>query len=208
MADFSRRRFNSLNLRGRLKGGVTRRAPASVEVGGKMVSGKEAKRAVPRSTGAETPGRLQAYRTEIFTYFTVPGDTHELFAFQGWARMTVQLETAGPVTIGQKPTLTPVLSGKGMLIDTDEPQSFVVAKGTRIYIAANTVDRVKVVVEPIPWLDEIAMRIDGVTAVIKAAAEAFMKLLTRREVSDQELPCPPEPRPPVPRLRRGPKRRR
>ena len=53
------------------------------------------------------------------------------------------LENAGPVAVGTMSAITPVLSGKGELLETDVPRTFYIAKGTRLYIAATGVNRVK-----------------------------------------------------------------
>ena len=72
-----------------------------------------------------------------------------------WARVILTLETAGPVAVGQSSQLQPVLSGKGQLLETGVPTPFTIAKGNRLYIAATGVNRVKVVVEPFPWLEQL-----------------------------------------------------
>lgn len=108
---------------------------------------------------ANTTGQSE-HRTFIDTYFTrvpVPGDDTDV-VYNGdnmWARLTLTLETAGPVAVGNLSSITPVLSGKGQLLETDVPLTFYIAKGTRLYIAATGINRVKVVVEPIPWLETI-----------------------------------------------------
>lgn len=99
-------------------------------------------------------------RTQISTYFTkapqigeptpvlYPGD-------RLWARVTLTLETAGPVAVGTMSQISPVLSGRGELLETDVPMYFDIAKGTKLYIAATGVNRVKFKVEAFPWLEQI-----------------------------------------------------
>lgn len=208
---------SSLSTRGTPRG--ERSGLSGLSGGGGPLTGRglgtEAQRAIPRSEGAETPGRLQAYRTDMFTYFTTPGGTEEVTAFPGWARVKVQLESAGPVAIGTTPELQPILGGRGILLDTDEPETFVVAKGTRLYIAAGTVERVKITIEPIPWLEEIAVRIDMVARTFKQTVAAAVRSVARSaggrvaaaeiEGVGDDIPCPPKTRKPSP-LRRGPRR--
>lgn len=108
---------------------------------------------------ANTTGEAE-HRTFVDTYFTrvLPPGTETDIVYNGdnmWARVTLTLETAGPVAVGNLTSISPVLSGKGQLLETDTPVSFWIAKGTRLYIAATGINRVKRVVEPIPWLETI-----------------------------------------------------
>jgi len=99
-------------------------------------------------------------RLQIFTYFTkatVPGQQPAIL-YNGdrlWTRLTLTLETAGPVAIGQSSQINPVLSGKGELLATGVPTPITLAKGNMIYIASTSVNRVKVQIEPLPWLEQI-----------------------------------------------------
>lgn len=87
-----------------------------------------------------------------------------------WARVTLQLETAGPVAVGNMSNLDPVLSGKGQLLETGIPVTFTIAKGSRIYVSATGVNRVKRTVEPVPWLELI-------TGLLQAMAGGAKSLL-------------------------------
>lgn len=100
--------------------------------------------------------------TDIYTYFTQPnGQSELLYSAEGWIRIEFQLETAGPVAVGTRQDVVPVLSGKGVLLPPDgEPVKFVVPKGDRVYIAAEAVNRVKVIVEPLPWIEQILYQIE------------------------------------------------
>lgn len=95
--------------------------------------------------------RLRNYNTEVYTYFTQPtGVTRELFTAEFWLRATLTLETAGPVAVGTRQEIAPVLSGKGIILTTDIPVPFVLSRGDRLYIAAESINRVKIVREPLP----------------------------------------------------------
>lgn len=98
-------------------------------------------------------------RTQIYTYLTrLPADKTTPILYNGdrmWAKVTLTLETAGPVVVGQQANLYPVLGGTGARLDTDVPTEIVIAKGTRLYIASNSVNRVKVRIEPLPWMEQI-----------------------------------------------------
>jgi len=117
-------------------------------------------------------------KTEIYTYFTkVRSGKAPDILYNGdrlWAKVTLTLENAGPVAVGNKSQITPVLSGKGELLQTDEPRSFWIGKGTRLYIAATTVNRVKVEVEPIPWLEQMSGVLSQLAGV---AAGMFGRLM-------------------------------
>lgn len=116
-------------------------------------------------------------KIEIYTYFTKPGDSVQLYSGDRiWAKVTMTLETAGPVAIGNKSSITPVLSGKGELLDTGKPKSINVGRSNRIYIASTSVNRVKVEIEPLPWLEQITGQIDRIRASIAATAESLISL--------------------------------
>lgn len=122
------------------------------------------------------------YRYEANTYFTkvpVVGEPPQII-YNGdrlWARITLTLETAGPVAVGQNQQLTPVLSGKGQLLQTNVPTVFNVGKGNKIYVAATTVNRIKVCVEAIPWLETITGLLNS---VLGSLGGSVVNLLTRR----------------------------
>ena len=113
-------------------------------------------RALPSSKGGETPNQLQTYRTEVYSYFTQPSsETQLLYSAENWVQVTLSLQTAGPVAIGTVASLAPVLSGRGILLDPDNPWVATLAKGTRLYITSETLNRVNVLIEPIAWLEQI-----------------------------------------------------
>lgn len=93
-------------------------------------------------------------RSQYYTYLTRPADSSPVL-YNGdrlWATVTLTLETAGPVTVGQQAGLD---AGQGIDLDTDIPVKFTIAKGTRLYVNASTVNRIKVAVEPLPWLEQV-----------------------------------------------------
>ncbi|HZJ67684.1 MAG TPA: hypothetical protein VFD36_29475 [Kofleriaceae bacterium] len=140
---------------------------------------KEAARALPDSKGGETPKQLQTFRTAINTYFTrANGQTETLYSAENWVRIKLVLETAGPVAIGTDSNLEPVLSGRGRLLDTDEEFEAFLPKGTRLYIISETVNRVGVTIEPVPWMEQLSSEIvdvqSGLQAAIAQAAQAIV----------------------------------
>lgn len=80
-------------------------------------------------------------KTDIKTYLTDPDGVSRII-YNGdrlWAKVVLWLETAGPVAVGNMANITPVLSGKGELLETGEPMEFIIAKGTRLYIASTSI---------------------------------------------------------------------
>lgn len=96
--------------------------------------------------------------TEAFTYFT-NANAQAAILYNGdreWAKITLLLETAGPVVVGPRADLSPILSGRGRLLITSVAAEFTIAKSSRLYILATAVNRVSITIEPLPWLEQIA----------------------------------------------------
>jgi len=166
---------------------------------------KEVARAIPSSKQGETPGSLETYKTQLYTYFTEPnGETMLIYSADRWVTMRLTLQTAGPVDVGTAPNIGPVLSGKGRSLVTGVELETRLAKGTRIYLISETVNRVLVTIEPIPWMEQIARGIAGVAATISrtlAPADSFDPVAPTTSSS----PRPPDPScPPPKRFRRPP----
>jgi hypothetical protein len=90
-------------------------------------------------------------KTRAFTYFTVAGETKLLYSAESWIKARLMLEDAGPVAIGMDQNITPVLSGKGILLPTNVEIEFYISKGDRIFIAAESINRVRFLIEPVPY---------------------------------------------------------
>jgi hypothetical protein len=127
---------------------------------------------------ADTTGGSEN-RTFVDTYFTkapVDGEPTEII-YNGdrmWAKITLTLETAGPVAVGNSSSITPVLSGKGQLLETDVPAVFFISKGTRLYVAAAGINRVKRIVEAVPWLETITGLLGSLIGVSRPTAAAVV----------------------------------
>ena len=106
---------------------------------------------------------LNISQTEIFTFFTqAGGKTQVLYSVQNeWKRFVLVLETAGPVSVGNQQILHPLTSGHGILLDQGTPLEWYVPPLQKLYIAADTTNRVKVIVSGIPWLAEILQQLGG-----------------------------------------------
>jgi hypothetical protein len=130
--------------------------------------------AAPNEQPMSTPGAGDR-QTEIYTYVTVAGlplngQTPILYnADRAWANVTLTLENAGPVAVGTRADLFPVLSGKGELLITDVPMTFTIAKGySRLYIAATALNRVKVQIAPFAWIEEVNGSIGLVSSLLNS----------------------------------------
>lgn len=112
--------------------------------------------------------------TKIFTRFTNPdaqGEGTLVYSAEKWCKIVLILETAGPVSVGTSAELYPVVSGKGLLLPPDQPVEFTLAKGDRLYMVSNAIDRVSVVIEEIPWAELILTQmIGGLQGIVGAIA--------------------------------------
>lgn len=129
--------------------------------------------AKPGSQITPDPG-LGNQRTQIDTYFTAAPrageQTPQIYTGDRlWARVTLTLETAGPVAIGNSTKLQPVLGGGGILLVTNQPITLTIAKGTKVYVSSTGVNRIGRVIEPLPWLEQITgvlgLLVDKITAL-------------------------------------------
>jgi len=110
--------------------------------------------------------------TQHQTIFTTPGQTRLFVAVQDWARITMTLQTAGPVAIGTSANLLPVLSGNGLLLPTDVPIRFLLPRGDTLYVAANAVNRVSFQVEPQPFYEGLLQAVGNVGIAVSGVGGA------------------------------------
>ena len=116
---------------------------------------------------AGTPGDdTSGYHTDIYNYFTPIGGSNLIYSSQGWVKIKLTLETAGPVAVSTRQDITPALSGKGRLLPVGEEVEFYLGKGDRLFVTATAVNRVSVVVEPVPWLQAIAIAIGNANGIL------------------------------------------
>lgn len=114
-----------------------------------------------RSLAGATPVGVNpgtaANNVDIFTYQTTSGQTAMLYSGNRLsATITLVLQTAGPVVVGWKQQLKPVLAGLGWTLQTGQPFVIPIAQGQRLYIASSSVNLVNVTVAPTPWAEQIA----------------------------------------------------
>jgi hypothetical protein len=99
--------------------------------------------------------------TLIYTIFTKAGDTQLIYSATNWVRIQLFLEDAGPVSFGTRQQIGPALSGKGCLLPTSEWVEFFLAKGDRLFLVAEGINRVKFICEQIPWLEQVLRAVGG-----------------------------------------------
>lgn len=158
--------------------------------------------------GVDPRPTTETNRTDMYTLFTEVGGTNLIYSAEQWVKITLRLETAGPVDVGMRQELTPVLSGQGTSLNADD-LVFTLAKGNRLYYAAAAVNRVRVVIEPIPWLESILRSVDvGFADVVKSLrpmsiirglaqqiAPGLVAPMPDDEPRRPHVPCPPPLRP-------------
>ncbi len=133
--------------------------------------------------------------TQLQTYFTNRiGTSEEIYNAEDWVRITLRLQTAGPVAVSTREQIVPVLSGLGILLPIDDFITFILPAGSRLFIAAEATNRVAVQIEPVPWLQQILHAMDqGFGATIRALFRlknpaAAPRPPTTREVSPVQCP--------------------
>lgn len=134
-------------------------------------------------------------QTQLETYFTNRiGETQLLYSAEDWVRVTLRLQTAGPVAVSTRQQIVPVLSGLGILLPVDDWVSFILPKGDRLFIAAEATNRVSIQIEPIPWLAQILMAMDqGFGATVRAVFRLKSQKATARPPKRSEaapVTCP------------------
>jgi len=137
---------------------------------------------VPPDPSTTNPGQATSISlnqpdtlVQSFTYVTTASvETQVLYtADRPWVQVTLALETGGPVAVGVQSTLQPVSNSPGILLpNSGEPRTFWIAKGNKIYISSTSVNRVTVVISPLPWLQQL-------TALLTAVFQTVQALLSK-----------------------------
>lgn len=166
---------------------------ASAFSGGKPVSAEVA-RALPDSKGGEEPKDLQRWRTDMYEIFTTTlGESVLFYSADQWVTVKLMLETAGPVAVSTRAEIVPVLSGKGRLLITNIPQEWVLPKGSRLYYAAENVNRIGWSVQPIPWMEQISMEIRRVASSNLVSAKETIRAILGRGKPLAQVPSSVKP---------------
>ena len=139
-------------------------------------------------------------RTETYTLFTQIGGNRLLYSAESWVRVNLRLETAGPVAVSTREVVTPTLSGKGILLGADEVE-FILPKGSRLIYTADSVNRVRFIIEPVPWLEQLYRTVDvGFSRLIAGLSplQVLGSIASRArggapvaKPQEPEIPCPP-----------------
>lgn len=152
--------------------------------------GRPSLRTVPNkiaqvATPSDTPPSPQLsranYSSNIYTYFTRVGPSPKPL-YNGdldWVQITLNLETAGAVVVGNAANLMPVLSGKGELLQTNVPRTFNLARGTRLYVAATAINRVGVKIEQFPWQQQQLGALEALAGLLHPVASALGAITAR-----------------------------
>jgi len=108
-------------------------------------------------------------RTEISTVLTGSvGGSQLLYQAESWVRVRLMLETAGPVAIGTREDVSPPLSGKGILLPPNNVEvEFSLAKGNRLFISSTALNRVRFIIEPIPWMEQVSNMVGSILTLLR-----------------------------------------
>lgn len=156
-------------------------SPAAAVTGASGHVSPEVARALTRVEGNQTPYQLQTDTTELFDIFTTTiGESRSFYTTNRWIRVTLTLQTAGPVVVATRADVVPVNTGKGASLMPGVPLTMTLPRGSTLYYGCASVQRFSVVVEPIPWANEIAGKIDDVASALGVAARGIIGALQRR----------------------------
>ena len=178
-----------------------RKALSSLQQIAKNMRSGERSRLVP----ALEEGQLAdlPYNTQTYVFFTAVNQNELLFTAPGWVTVKLTLNNAGPVAISTSQDVLPVLSGRGILLVTGIEKAIALPKGNRLFIGAAAVNSVSVVIEPIPWLQTLALSIDRNTrSIVRGIGQAVRIFRPETEEKTNEVPCPPKHRPFFPKGRK------
>lgn len=154
------------------------RSPSLKKFASELKAGGEFGRALPGAEQQQIRGNIAAEvhegepaipfaqgRTEVSTFFTKGTGDQLLYQAEGWVRLRLMLETAGPVAVGSRDQVSPPLSGKGILLPVNVEITFPVTKGNRIFIASTSVNRVRFIIEPIPWMEQLVTMVGSLLSL-------------------------------------------
>ena len=142
------------------------RAPGEL---GRAIPGVAKAQAQRAAAAKEGPSQVPEAegRTSISTYFTKPGGDFVLYEADSWAWVNVMLLDAGPVDVGTRDKISPVNSGKGGALVTNQNFRFPVRKGERVYITANAINRVRLTIEPVPFGEQVLSLMDSIRSALR-----------------------------------------
>lgn len=139
-----------------------------------MLRGSDAPKDHP--PGVQTP---IAVTTLLYTIFTkAGGPAVQVYSASTWVNVRMRLDNAGPVAVGTKPELVPVLSGAGLLLPVGEWVKFSLFKGTKLYVAAESVNRIETVIEPVPWQEQVVLQGQQIIQLVAKQASTMSSFVS------------------------------
>jgi hypothetical protein len=123
-----------------------------------------------------------AAQTYLYTFFTKATGITELIYSNNereWVKLSLTLQTVGPVDVGTSQNIEPVNSGKGQGLQSGIPTVIVLPPSQRLFIISNTVDRVSFSIEPLPWLWQILNTIERIAFVQQGVVGGIVSGMAR-----------------------------
>lgn len=117
-------------------------------------------------TGQQGQELYAGIGNKAYTVLVDSTKTKLLLSVQQWTKVTLRLESAGPVAFGNQEDLFPLASGKGRLLSKDTDVIVTMVPQSRLYIASDSFQRVAVQVEPYPWLWEVYSKLKALAPTI------------------------------------------
>jgi hypothetical protein len=107
-----------------------------------------------------------------------------------WTLLRIELITAGgQVAIGFKQDINPPQAGKGRLLTSGRQIEIYVPPNQRLYYAADSVQRLAVSMEPLPWLQQIFSSLATLVAgVVPKSVEAPIDKIKEVVTSGRLIP--------------------
>ena len=112
---------------------------------------------LPPGLASPDPQQGNFGQTQIYSFVTPPTGQINIYSATRWVEVQLTLITAGPVEYSTNNNILPVGSGSGAPLVTSVPQSITLASGDRLFIASTAANRVAFIVQPYPWLENMAL---------------------------------------------------
>jgi hypothetical protein len=119
--------------------------------------------------------------SQFKTIVTEPGKTTPIVNSLDWTVISLQLNTVGPVIIGNLPELGPISAGRGVRL-TSATRYLIVRPGDTLYIFSDTQDEVGAIFETLPFL------VGNVLTLLKGIAE-MISSVTGRVIQNPGKKC-------------------
>ena len=117
------------------------------------------------------------YKTAV----TEPGVTTLLINAVDWTLVSLQLNSAGPVIIGNLPQLGPISAGVGVQLGT-QIRYMLLGPGERLYVYSDSNDTIGAIYQSLPFL------VGNALTLLKGMAD-IASLVTGRVISNPGKKC-------------------